>query len=163
MDDPEHSPVTSGASSHAGEAVPPTAPSPTAEEPHSTPADVMDDRSAAEHQFLDLARVYDWMGLADALRWGPTLVNAHPCGRWSALHQAARAGEKSVVEWLLGAGADATITNGMGHAPHDLTANQDMCDLLMSAVEGRFHPTVPPPPAPTAVGGYLPQLEGGNL
>lgn len=119
-------------------------------------------RTAVEHMFLDRARNYDWPELAAALRWDPTLVNAQPAGRWTALHQAVRAGERSVVEWLLSARADTTLKNNEGATPADLTWNPQLRELLTAARDGRVGWTAPLP-APTAVGGYLPKCEGGNV
>jgi hypothetical protein len=125
------------------------------------PAAVTNERIQREHEFLNFARSYDWIGLAALLEQDNTLINAQPGGRWTALHQAARAGEKSVVEWLLYARADLTKRNNEGMTPVDLTKRADIVQLLMAATDGSFHPKEAPE-APTAVGGYLPHGEGGN-
>jgi hypothetical protein len=118
-------------------------------------------RLTIEHEFLDFAKRYDWIRLAAHLKWDPDLVNAHPCKRWTALHQAARSGETSVVEWLLYARADPCRKNKEGRRPLALTTNPEIANLLKSAAEGRF-PAVAPP-TPTLVGGYLPHADGGSL
>jgi hypothetical protein len=102
-------------------------------------------RMRLEHQFLDYAKGYHWVGLAAVLKWDPDLVNAQPCGRWSALHQAACAGEKTVVEWLLYARANPGCKNAEGMQPSDLTTDPEIANLLKDAAEGHFHPEVPPP------------------
>ena len=114
-----------------------------------------------QHKFLDLAKCYDWIGMANAIEFDSTLVNVQPGGRWSALHQAVNSGEKSVVEWLLCARADVTRQTGDGRTPLEVCTHADIVDLLMAARDNRFNPEVQPA-APTAVGGYLPVDEGGN-
>jgi hypothetical protein len=111
---------------------------------------------------LDCAKSYDWIELAAALEWDPTLVNAHPCGRWSALHQAVWGREKAVVEWLLYAKADPTCKDAEGRQPSALTDDKEIVNLLKAAAEGRFSPAVAPP-TPTKVGGYLPHIYGGSI
>ena len=119
------------------------------------------EQESQEHAFLDLAKVYDWIGLAEALKWNKKLVNVQPLGRWTALHQAARSGEKQVVEWLLGEGADPTKRTASGNTVMSLTTRRDIEELLMSAV-GVDANCRQKKPAPTMVGGYLPKPEGGN-
>jgi hypothetical protein len=46
-------------------------------------------RERLEHIFLDLARGFDWDAVVTHLAAYPKALNATPCGRWSALHQAA--------------------------------------------------------------------------
>ena len=113
-----------------------------------------------QHKFLDLAKSYDWISLANAIEFDSTLVNVHPGGRWSALHQAVYSGEKSVVEWLLYCRADTKSMDKNGKVPMDLTQRQDICDILMKASDK--HSTRKAPPKPTLVGGHLPTEEGGN-
>lgn len=89
-----------------------------------------------------------------------TLINAQPGGRWTALHQAVRAGEKSVVEWLLCCRADTNKKNKDGQRAIDLTERRDLVEILLASSEG--YDLEVAPQAPTAVGGYLPCIEGGN-
>ena len=118
-------------------------------------------KESKEHAFLDLAKVYDWIGLADALRWNKQLVNAQQRGRWTALHQAARSGERQVVEWLLGEGADLNKKSAKGESILSLAKRKDIQELLLKAADvGAHHREWKL--APTMVGGYLPQREGGN-
>jgi Ankyrin repeats (3 copies) len=115
----------------------------------------------SEHEFLNMAKSYDWIGLSQQLERDPGLINAQPGMRWTALHQAAISGERSVVEWLLCARADVTRQTGDGRTPLEVCTHADIVDLLMAARDNRFNPEVQPA-APTAVGGYLPVDEGGN-
>ena len=110
---------------------------------------------------MDFAKAYDWVGLAAALAQDTTLINAQPDGRWTALHQAVMAGEKSVVEWLLYSRADIKKKNNDGQTAIDLAQRGDIVELLMTASHDSFHPKEAPQ-APTAVGGYLPYQKGGN-
>ena len=58
-----------------------------------------------QHAFLDAAKNYEFekvKSLAKSNRW---LINVQPDGRWSALHQAAAAGDESMIKWLIARGA----------------------------------------------------------
>ncbi len=112
-----------------------------------------------QHQFLDLAKMYDWVGLGAALAVDNSLINTQLCKRWTALHQAVRSGEKYVVEWLLSLKADTNMKNADNKTPLDLTKRDDIILVLRAATEGYYPPTKP---TPTAVGGYLPRSDGGN-
>ncbi len=106
--------------------------------------------------------MYDWVGVAAELERHPSLINVHPCGRWTALHQAARSGESAVVEWLLHIRADTLMQNSRGETPLDVTHHSQIVDILQAARDNRFHPEVLPA-VPAAVGGFLPQSEGGTV
>ena len=112
-----------------------------------------------QHEFLDLAKMYDWVGLGAALAVDDSLINTQPCKRWTALHQAVRSGEKYVVEWLLSLKADTNMTTADNKTPLDLTKRDDIIEVLRAATEGYYPQTKP---TPTAVGGYLPRSDGGN-
>ena len=112
-----------------------------------------------QHQFLDLAKMYDWVGLGAALAADNSLINTQPCKRWTALHQAVRSGEKYVVEWLLSLKADTNMTTADNKTPLDLTKRDDIIQVLRATTEGYYPQTKP---TPTAVGGYLPRSDGGN-
>ena len=118
-------------------------------------------RVEREHQFLNFARSYDWPEVAKVLWWDNSMVNACPLGRWSALHQAALAGEKSVCEWLLVMRADATLANGHGQTPLDVAHARPIMDMLLLASEGKWRPSTTPT-APVLVGGHLPHSKGGS-
>ena len=47
----------------------------------------------------------------------PLLVNVQPGGRWSALHQAAEAGEELAVRFLLEKGAEKSLKTKDGRTP----------------------------------------------
>jgi len=59
-----------------------------------------------QHEFCDAAKDWDFEEVRTMLEAEPALVNAQPAGRWSALHQAAAAGNVEMVTFLLGKGAD---------------------------------------------------------
>ena len=113
-----------------------------------------------QHKFLDLAKSYDWISLANAIEFDSTLVNVQPGGRWSALHQAVYSGEKSVVEWLLYCRADTKSKDKDDKVPMELTKRPAICDILMKASDQ--HSTRKAPQKPTSVGRHLPFEEGGN-
>jgi hypothetical protein len=119
-------------------------------------------RLAKEHLFLDHAKTYDWPELAKILWWDPAMINVTPGGRWSALHQAARAGEITVVEWLLAKKADPKIKNKDNRTAMDVASSASIANLLMNVMDGKWRAPNPPPADPALVGGFLPQDEGGN-
>jgi hypothetical protein len=59
----------------------------------------------------------------------PGLVNVQPAQRWSALHQAAAAGDKAMVKWLLAKGADRKCVNRDGETP--LAVADSSCKVLL--------------------------------
>merc|ERR1719387_2829153 len=59
-----------------------------------------------QHNFLDKAKSNDLKAVRKLLGATPGLVNVQPGGRWSALHQFARAGDAEAVKVLLELGAD---------------------------------------------------------
>jgi hypothetical protein len=65
------------------------------------------------------AKGYDWVTVGRLVDENPALINAHPCGRWSALHQAVRANERDIVELLLSRRADVAVKNASGQTPMD--------------------------------------------
>ena len=86
-----------------------------------------------EHEFLDLARKFDWDRVREQLRANPSLVNVGPPGRWSALHQAARAGNAQAVLDLLGHGADPFAETVEGDTPRALAVDSVVKGLLERA------------------------------
>jgi len=120
-------------------------------------------RIAREHVFLDFARNYNWIQLGQMLEEDGTLINVTANGlRWSALHQASRAGEVKVVEYLLSRRADHTMRNPQGKLPLDLADHKAIKRLLAMAEAGSLSFEGGMPARPNAVGGILSPEEGGN-
>ena len=86
-----------------------------------------------EHEFLDLAKQFDWDGVREQLRANPSLVNVGPPNRWSALHQAARAGNAQAVLDLLGHGADPFAQTVEGYTPREVAEDSVVKGLLERA------------------------------
>ena len=63
-----------------------------------------------QHAFLDVAKMFEWKELFRQLGVTPSLLNVQPDRRWSALHQAAFAGDKDIVCQLLERRADPWAT-----------------------------------------------------
>ena len=72
---------------------------------------------AEQHAFLDVCKDWDFDNVKAMIEAEPLLLNSQPAGRWTALHQAAAAGEREVVEWLLSKGADRAAKNRDGQTP----------------------------------------------
>eukprot|EP00930_Biecheleria_cincta_P013518 TRINITY_DN12005_c0_g1_i1.p1 TRINITY_DN12005_c0_g1~~TRINITY_DN12005_c0_g1_i1.p1 ORF type:complete len:743 (+),score=141.41 TRINITY_DN12005_c0_g1_i1:115-2343(+) len=70
-----------------------------------------------QHAFLDAARRYNWDEVRCMLDAQPYLLNVRPCGRWSALHQAAGQGKAEIVSWLLDLKADVGLMNRSNQTP----------------------------------------------
>jgi len=71
----------------------------------------------AHHEFLNAAKNYDWDVVRSKVEAQPKLINVRPCGRWSALHQAAAAGDAGMVSWLLAHNADVGVQNRSNQTP----------------------------------------------
>lgn len=89
-----------------------------------------------EHMFLDAAKGHQWDKVKSALNRWPMLVNAHPMGRWSALHQAAKSGNKDAVHLLLSRKADANLKNSEGRMAVDYASGDDVRSALRAAIAG---------------------------
>jgi len=77
---------------------------------------------AQAHDFLDTAKYYNWHVMKKKVEHCPRLVNVHPRGRWSALHQAAHAGDEDAVRFLLARKADVTVKNKDGQTALDVAS-----------------------------------------
>lgn len=71
-------------------------------------------REELEHDFLDAAKGFNWSSVKEMLDKSPDLINVQPCGRWTALHQAAYEGNEEMAKYLLEKGASRTATNRGG-------------------------------------------------
>ena len=72
---------------------------------------------AEQHAFCDAAKDNDWDLVKELIEATPGIVNCQPSGRWSALHQAAAAGQPVIVKHLLAKGADKKCVNRDGETP----------------------------------------------
>ena len=79
--------------------------------------------TAEQHDFLTLARDYKWDEVKAAVEATPALVNVQPAQRWSALHQAAGAGDLDIVRYLLEKSASVDATDKDGQTPLDVAAS----------------------------------------
>lgn len=77
-------------------------------------------RQELEHDFLDNAKSFNWDAVKTMLRETPDLINVKPCGRWTALHQAAFEGNADVCRTLLDLGADQAALNRGQQKPADV-------------------------------------------
>ncbi|CAE7556687.1 TNKS2 [Symbiodinium sp. CCMP2592] len=91
---------------------------------------------ATQHAFLDQAKSYNFVAVKDMVTAQPGLVNVQPAGRWSALHQAAEAGEEAVVKFLLDHGADKNVKTKDGRTPLQVCKNA-ACRALLGGPEKR--------------------------
>lgn len=83
-----------------------------------------------QHLFLDQAKQYNFVAVREMLEASPGLVNVQPAMRWSALHQAAEAGDEAAVSFLLERGADKTLKTKDGRTPLQVTKNAAVRALL---------------------------------
>ena len=70
-----------------------------------------------KHAFLDLCRDGEFERVRQMVEAEPAYVNVQPAQRWTALHQAAGAGDKETVKLLLAKGADKAAKNRDGQTP----------------------------------------------
>lgn len=93
-------------------------------------------REQEEHDFCGAAQNEEWDSVFSRLSSDPTLVNAHPSQRWSALHQAVACCNSAAVQRLLGYRADINYQAGDGSSPLTLaqTFGFDLQAMQPSAV-----------------------------
>lgn len=82
-----------------------------------------------QHVFLDAAKAYDFATVRKLVEQNPLYVNVQPGGRWSALHQAAEAGDVAAVKFLIENGASLDSQTKDGKTPLEV-ADADCADLL---------------------------------
>lgn len=85
-----------------------------------------------QHKFLDKAKDYDFEAVCALATQNSGYVNCQPAGRWSALHQAAEAGNAETIQFLLDHGADIAVQTRDGKTPLDV-AHKDVRGLLSAA------------------------------
>ena len=85
--------------------------------------------SIAEHAFLDAAKNYEFEHVKSLVKSNRRLINVQPGGRWSALHQAAAAGDGSMINWLIAKGARLDLVTRDGKKPIDV-AKPSVVDIL---------------------------------
>jgi hypothetical protein len=90
---------------------------------------------ADQHQFLDLAKEFEWVEVQRKVSDEPSLVNAQPCGRWSALHQASFGGFPDAVLFLLDSKASLEAKTEDGKTPLDV-AKKDVVKRLLAPSAG---------------------------
>ncbi|CAE7836719.1 ligA [Symbiodinium sp. CCMP2592] len=83
----------------------------------------------SQHLFLDHAKNKEFDKVMKLVKENAGYVNAQPAGRWTALHQAAEAGDKKVVKFLLEHKADVALQTNDGQKPIDV-AKASVKDLL---------------------------------
>lgn len=87
-------------------------------------------RTELEHDFLDAAKGFQWDNVKSMLETTPDLINVQPCGRWTALHQAAYEGNAEVAKYLLEKGASLTATNRGGKTALQVAKNAGVKAVL---------------------------------
>jgi len=85
---------------------------------------------AEQHAFLDAAKDNKWDEVKRLVNAKPGIVSVQPCQRWSALHQAAAAGDSDVVKFLLDKNADVAGKTKDGQTPLDVAADASIKSLL---------------------------------
>eukprot|EP00928_Gymnodinium_smaydae_P070655 TRINITY_DN5444_c1_g1_i1.p1 TRINITY_DN5444_c1_g1~~TRINITY_DN5444_c1_g1_i1.p1 ORF type:complete len:789 (+),score=124.29 TRINITY_DN5444_c1_g1_i1:51-2369(+) len=87
---------------------------------------------AEQHAFLDAAKARDFVTVRQRVQERPRLINCQPATRWSALHQAAGAGNAETVSFLLARGASVNVLTSDGKTPRDV-AQPSVRPLLLRA------------------------------
>jgi len=108
--------------------------------------DAAEARTELEHEFLDNAKSFNWSSVKGMLDETPDLINVQPCGRWTALHQAAFEGNADMAKYLLEKGADLAATTRAGKRPVDV-ANNATVKQVFGDEDGAPEVKVEPPAA----------------
>jgi len=85
-----------------------------------------------QHEFLDLAKEFSWAEVKKRILERPELVTVQPCGRWSALHQAAYGANENAVRFLLEHRAPISAMTRDGKTPLDVSKSQRVARILQS-------------------------------
>jgi len=93
---------------------------------------------------LDLAKEFDWAKVKHHISMNPAFVGVQPCGRdgtvrWSALHQAAFAGSKDAVRFLLDHHAPFDAKSNDGKTPLDVAKNDNVRAILRNFMANVGH------------------------
>ena len=70
--------------------------------------------TAEQHAFLDHAKKFEFDHVRALILKNPGYVNVQPCGRWTAVHQAAFAGDTATCEFLIEKGCDLKAKDSGG-------------------------------------------------
>lgn len=124
-----------------------------------TRADTEGDRDELEHDFLDKAKSFEWVAVKSMLKEQPDLINVQPCGRWSALHQAAYEGNATIAEELVKLGASTIATNRQGKTPAQVAKGEAKKALEALAPPAPARGAAPAAAASPARGGVKREVE----
>lgn len=93
-------------------------------------------KSLALHEdFLEAAKRLDYHAMRELVVANPGIIHAQSTTkRRTALHIAAAAGEKSLVQWLLEQGAHARARDHLGRTPLDVAGSSECAKLLSKVV-----------------------------
>eukprot|EP00440_Ansanella_granifera_P060529 gb/GFBE01065605.1/.p1 GENE.gb/GFBE01065605.1/~~gb/GFBE01065605.1/.p1 ORF type:complete len:622 (+),score=141.29 gb/GFBE01065605.1/:1-1866(+) len=83
------------------------------------------------HEFLDLCQQHKWENVKAYVEQKPALINCNVNGRWTALHQAARAGKETMVRYLLDLGADCQAQASDGKTPLEVVKGERARSLMI--------------------------------
>jgi ankyrin repeat protein len=89
-----------------------------------------------QHSFLDAAKEYSWSEMKRLVLEAPALVCVQPCGRWSALHQAAYGGNLDAVRFLLAHNAPIDATTSTGKTPLEVATRSDVKAAIQNSLKG---------------------------
>jgi len=104
-------------------------------------ANVRDIPISEQHDFIDLAKEFNWEEVKRSINANPALVNVRPAMRWSALHQAAFSGSAEAVRFLLSHHAATDATNSEGKTPIDVAKNDKVRSILKEFLRSGRVPT----------------------
>mmetsp|Transcript_93298 Transcript_93298/g.165080 ORF Transcript_93298/g.165080 Transcript_93298/m.165080 type:complete len:241 (-) Transcript_93298:186-908(-) len=101
----------------------------------------------AQHDFLDLAKGFQWDEVKRCVNDNPSLVGVQPSGRegkvrWSALHQAAYSGDVDAVQFLLYNHAPVAAQTADGKIPYEIAKNAKVRSILEKFAPGMNHTEV---------------------
>jgi hypothetical protein len=97
-----------------------------------------------QHVFLDHAKQFEWTDVKWCVAANPALVGVQPCGRWSALHQAAHGGSVDAIQFLVRSNAALDAKTNDGKTPLDVAKTADAKAILRKLVAGQADEDDPP-------------------
>eukprot|EP00057_Strongylocentrotus_purpuratus_P034572 XP_795778.1 PREDICTED: ankyrin repeat domain-containing protein 40 [Strongylocentrotus purpuratus] len=90
----------------------------------------MDGVKVAEEKLRESASIGDQDGIEESLCQGADINSQNHMNGWTALHWATKRGHPTVIKYLLGRGADPSVSNHKGELPVQMTDNDQLKKMI---------------------------------
>ncbi|XP_041473819.1 ankyrin repeat domain-containing protein 40-like [Lytechinus variegatus] len=90
----------------------------------------MDGLKVVEEKLRESASIGDQDGIEECLCQGADINSQNKMNGWTALHWASKRGHPTIVNFLLGRGADPSISNHKGELPVQMTDSEEVKKMI---------------------------------